>query len=236
MITKKTHDIAKTDFQAGASILLNKPLGWTSFKVVHEVRKAIQVKKVGHAGTLDPLATGLLILCSGKKTKEISGFQDLPKTYISTFTIGKRTKSMDAETEPFIERPYDHITNDMIHETANSFLGEIEQIPPMFSAVNVNGKKLYKYARKGKTVEREPRKVTIHSIKVLSITLPQIVFEISCSKGTYIRVIADDFGEKIGCGAYISSLQRTKIGQYPIEDALEVSELREIMAKHRPDA
>ncbi|MDP2302241.1 MAG: tRNA pseudouridine(55) synthase TruB [Ignavibacteria bacterium] len=227
MITKQSNNSSELNFEIGESILFDKPLNRTSFQVVYDLRKIIKVKKVGHAGTLDPKATGLLIICTGKKTKEITKFQDLQKTYTGTFTIGKTTQSMDSETEFENELPFEHYKEAEILSVRNSFLGEIEQIPPMYSAVNYGGEKLYKLARKGKTVHREPRKITVYQFEITKIDLPEIHFKIDCSKGTYIRVIAHDFGQKLGCGAYLSSLRRTKIGDYSVENAFSINEFRE---------
>lgn len=232
MVTKQTSDFSNLDFKSGEVLLINKPSGCTSFKVVNRVRKAINVRRVGHAGTLDPTATGLLILCTGKKTKEIYKYQGLNKTYKGTITLGLTSPSMDAERETKIHPLPENLDEKQIKNVRDQFIGEISQIPPMYSALKVNGKKLYKLARKGKTVKREPRKVTVYSFDILKIDLPDIHFEISCSKGTYIRVIANDFGEKLQCGGILSSLYRTKIGDYSVNDAIEVDEfLRKLEKK-----
>ncbi|WP_297839760.1 tRNA pseudouridine(55) synthase TruB [Ignavibacterium sp.] len=215
------------DFQSGEVILIDKPAFWSSFKVVHNVRKAIGVKKVGHAGTLDPFATGLLILCTGNKTKEITRYQDLKKTYTGVITLGKFSDSMDTETEIKDYPIPGDLNESKIIQTSKLFIGEIEQIPPMYSAVKKAGKSLYAYARKGKTVEREPRKVTVYNFDIEKISLPEIHFTIECSKGTYIRVIADDFGKALGTRAMLTSLRRTAIGDYKVEDALQVDEFVE---------
>ncbi|MFZ0455723.1 MAG: tRNA pseudouridine(55) synthase TruB [Ignavibacteriaceae bacterium] len=227
MITNDTIDYSKFDFDLGETILIDKPFRWTSFHVVHNLRKAVGVKKVGHAGTLDPMATGLLIVCTGKKTKEITTFQELEKTYTGIITLGKTTTSMDLETEIIEEKPFNNINEEMIFKAKEEFTGQILQIPPMYSAVKYKGKALYKYARKGKTVEREPREVFISKFNITNIELPDIHFEISCSKGTYIRVIANDLGISLGCGALLSSLRRTKIGNYNVENALLVDDFIE---------
>ncbi len=224
MLTKDTSDFSNIDFNSGEVILIDKPAEWTSFKIVHRIRKTVGVKKVGHAGTLDPLATGLLIVCTGKKTKEIYKYQNLNKTYSGTITLGKRSASMDLGSEVIEEKPVVGIDENKILEIRDSFLGKISQIPPMYSALKVDGKRLYDLARKGKTVEREPREVNIEEFKIEDITLPDIKFTIVCSKGTYIRVIADDFGNKLGCGALLSSLRRTKIGDYSVDNAFEIDE------------
>jgi tRNA pseudouridine55 synthase len=227
MITNDTNDYSKLDFDLGESILIDKPFKWTSFHVVHKIRKAIGVKKVGHAGTLDPMATGLLIICTGKKTKEIVNFQELEKTYTGFITLGKTTPSMDLETEIIEEKPLDNITEDKILNAKQEFIGQILQVPPMYSAVKYKGKSLYKFARKGKTVKREPRKVYISKFNITKMDLPNIHFEITCSKGTYIRAVANDLGASLGCGAVLSSLRRTKIGNYNVENALSVDDFTE---------
>ncbi|MEJ5263053.1 MAG: tRNA pseudouridine(55) synthase TruB [Ignavibacterium sp.] len=227
MITKKTMNQTHPDFQSGEVILIDKPAFWSSFKVVHKVRQAIGVKKVGHAGTLDPFATGLLILCTGNKTKEITKYQDLKKTYTGIITLGKYSDSMDTETEVKDFPIPENITEEKIFNAAKKFVGEIEQIPPMYSAVKKAGKSLYAYARKGKTVEREPRKVSVYRFDIDKIELPEIHFTIECSKGTYIRVIADDFGKSLGTRAMLTSLRRTLIGEYSVEDAFNVVEFVE---------
>lgn len=231
MITKATTDLSQIDFQSGEVLLIDKPIGWTSFKVVHVVRKLARVKKVGHAGTLDPRATGLLILCTGKKTKEITKYQETEKTYTGVITLGKSTASMDLETEVIEEKPVAGITEEIILGAKEEFTGEILQTPPMYSALKVGGKTLYNLARKGKTVKREPRKVTISKFEITKFDLPDISFEITCSKGTYIRVIADDLGRRLGCGGVLSSLRRTRIGDYSVNDALNIDEFEGIMAQ-----
>ena len=224
MITKATTDFSECDFSSGEVLLIDKPSGWSSFKVVRNVRKAAGVKKVGHAGTLDPMATGLLILCTGKKTKEISGFMNLKKTYTGVITLGKSTPSMDLETDITEERSFEGITEARINEIKEKFTGKILQVPPMYSAIKKDGKPLYKLARKGKVVEREPREIEIYSFIINRIELPEIYFEITCSKGTYIRVIANDFGNLLGSGGVLSALRRTGIGFYSVGDALEVDD------------
>lgn len=228
MITKKTNNFSGSNFETGEVILIDKTKGLTSFSVVHKVRKAVKVKKVGHAGTLDPEATGLLIVCTGKKTKEIYKYQDFDKTYTGIISLGKSSPSMDAETEFTEEKSIVGIGNDEIEIIRKSFLGKIEQMPPMYSAIKHKGKSLYEYARKGVEIKRETREITISKFEITKTDLPDIYFEIVCSKGTYIRVIADDFGKKLGCGAYLKSLRRTAIGEYKVEDAFEINEFRKI--------
>ncbi len=222
MITRETTDFSNVDFNSGEAILIDKPPGWTSFKVVHIIRKITGAKKVGHAGTLDPLATGLLILCTGKKTKEITKFQDAEKTYTGVITLGKKTLSMDLETEVIEEKTVSGIKESDIEKARDLFVGEILQTPPMYSALKVGGKTLYNLARKGKTVKREPRKVKVSEFLIKKIELPDVHFEISCSKGTYIRVIANDMGEMLGVGGVLSSLRRSRIGEFSVNNALKV--------------
>lgn len=225
MITKQTKDPQNLDYLAGQVILIDKPVNWTSFNVVSCVRRLTKVKKVGHAGTLDPLATGLLIVCTGKKTKEISEYQAQRKKYTGIITLGKSSPSMDLATEIAEKVLPDDLSEEKILSARNKFLGNIEQVPPMFSALKHNGKRLYKIAREGKEVERAPRQVEIFSFDIKKIELPDIHFEIACSKGTYIRVIADDFGKEVGCGGILSLLRRTEIGDYKVGDAFNLDEL-----------
>lgn len=236
MITKETISQNNADFQKGESILIDKPSGWSSFKAVYEVRKAAGVRKVGHAGTLDPMATGLLILCTGKMTKEISSFQDKEKTYTGMILLGKTSPSMDLESEISEEKSVEGITESDILAVRERFLGNILQTPPMYSALKVNGKRLYEMARKGKSVKREPREVNVSKFEITKIALPEVHFEINCSKGTYIRVIAHDFGQALGCGALLGSLRRTRIGEYSVDNALTPSEFAEFAAERRKSA
>ncbi len=226
MIKKETNNSEDIDFDSGEVILIDKPLKWSSFQAVYQIRKHSGVKKVGHAGTLDPLATGLLIICTGKKTKEITKYQELFKTYSGIITLGKKSSSMDSETELIEVGGMEKLSEGKILEVRKKFLGKITQTPPMYSAIKLNGKTLYKLARKGKTVKREPREVEIKRFDI-KLDLPNVYFEIECSKGTYIRVIANDFGEMLGCGGYLSSLRRTAIGNYNVESALNIEEFIE---------
>jgi tRNA pseudouridine55 synthase len=229
MITNKLVDLSHVDYASGEVVLIDKEKGKSSFNIVYRVRKIVNVKKIGHAGTLDPAATGLMIVCIGRsKTKEISMYQDLEKVYSGTIMLGKRTSSMDGETEVVEEKDFSFVTNELVEEARKSFLGNIQQIPPMFSALKQNGKRLYKLARKGIEVERQPREVTIYDFEITRIELPEIDFRIKCSKGTYIRVIANDFGEKLKCGGYLKSLRRESIGEYSVEDAFSVDEFMEL--------
>ena len=224
MITKQTKDPQNLDYLAGQVILIDKPVNRTSFNVVSCIRRLIKVKKVGHAGTLDPLATGLLIVCTGKKTKEISKYQAQRKKYTGIITLGKSSPSMDLATEITETVIQNDLSEDKILLARNKFLGNIEQVPPMFSALKHKGKSLYKLARAGKEVERAPRQVEIFSFDITKIELPDVYFEIACSKGTYIRVIADDFGKELGSGGILSLLRRTEIGDYRVDDAYNLDE------------
>lgn len=224
MIKRGTNSFSGCDFASGEIMLLDKPLKWTSFDVVNKIRIAVGVKKVGHAGTLDPMATGLLIICTGKKTKEISSFQDFEKKYTGSILLGKKSKSMDFETELVGNGDISSITDEDIYKVREKFVGTISQVPPMFSAVKFKGKSLYNIARKGKTIELKPREVTVSKFEILDIDRPHIKFEIICSKGTYIRSIANDFGEALGIGGVLSSLRRTGIGEYSVNDALTIDE------------
>jgi tRNA pseudouridine55 synthase len=231
MITKQATDLSVYNFEQGEEILIDKPFGWSSFKAVFKVRKAINVKKVGHSGTLDPYATGLLILCTGKKTKELTSFLASDKVYSGTFTLGKKTLSMDAETDVVLERPTENIEEKDILKARDAFIGKIFQMPPMYSALNHGGKKLYQLAREGKEVDRKLRVVYVHDFQITKIEMPLVYFEIKCSKGTYIRVIANDFGEKLGCGAYLSSLRRIKIGNISVDDAINADDFVDLAKK-----
>ena len=224
MIDNQTNDFAPLNFSDGEVILIDKPSGWTSFKVVNTIRKAIKVKKVGHAGTLDPMATGLLILSTGRKTKELEQYQNLNKTYTGTILLGKTSASMDTETEFTDHSIPDSVNKKLILSIRDEFLGETEQITPMYSAAKINGKRLYNLARKGMQVERKPRKIFVEKFEITEISLPEISFEIICSKGTYIRAIANDFGAKLGCGALLSRLRRRRIGEFDVDNALQVDD------------
>jgi tRNA pseudouridine55 synthase len=219
------------DYRSGELLLINKPYTWSSFQAVNKLKHALKRHpslllddqlvhlKIGHAGTLDPLATGLLIICTGKKTKEISSFQDLPKEYTGTFFIGATTPCYDKEKEVDATYPIEHITEELVRETAKSFVGEQEQVPPMFSAVKVDGKRLYKLARVGEEIELKARPINILEFEITRCKLPFVDFRIACTKGTYIRSIARDFGLALNSGAYLDTLCRTKIGHFSIEDA-----------------
>lgn len=211
-------------FEEGKVLLINKPLHWTSFDAVRKIRNLIRIKKVGHAGTLDPLATGLLIICTGKLTKKINEYQAQEKEYTGSFTLGATTPTYDLESEPQNFTNLDFITKYLLDETAKKFIGEIEQTPPIHSAVKQQGKPVYLAARKGHDVKLEPRKITIKEFEIIKIELPIVYFRVVCTTGTYIRSLANDFGEALGCGAYLSSLCRTRIGEFSLEDAMTIEE------------
>jgi tRNA pseudouridine55 synthase len=210
--------------EEGAVLLIDKPLKWTSFDVVNKIRYAGKFKKVGHAGTLDPLATGLLILCSGKKTKSIEQYQAQKKEYTGTILLGKTTPSFDLETKFDQSFEVTHITRELVEEVLENFKGEIEQIPPVFSAIKVKGKRAYESAREGKALELKSRKITIEEFEVDLNRLPEVDFRIVCSKGTYIRSIARDLGKALGSGGTLIALRRTKIGDFSVSNAMQVDE------------
>jgi len=217
-------------YKNGQILLIDKPLKWTSFQAVNKIRwhikQRFQIKKikVGHAGTLDPLASGLLIICTGKQTKEIHVYQGQEKEYTGTITIGATTPSYDLETEIDNTFPTAHITKELIHDTTKQFLGEIDQKPPIFSAIKKEGKRLYELARKGETAEIKSRKVTIDEFEITNINLPNIDFRVVCSKGTYIRSLAYDFGKALHSGGHLSALRRTKIGTFSVEKAKSIED------------
>ena len=218
------------DFIKGEVLLIDKPIEWTSFQVVNKlrwhIRQAFNLKKikVGHAGTLDPLATGLLVICTGKMTKQIDTFQNHIKTYTGTLELGSTTPSYDLETAIDQTFQTDHITTNLIHSTANQFIGEIDQFPPIFSALKKEGKRLYEFARAGQKVEILSRKVTIDEFKITAINETKIDFSVTCSKGTYIRSLAHDFGKALKSGAHLTALRRTKIGSFTIEEATSIED------------
>ena len=211
--------IEPLDFAEGQFLLIDKPFEWTSFDVVKKIRNSLRIKKIGHAGTLDPLATGLLILCTGKMTKQIDSYQAMEKEYTGTLVLGKTTPSIDLETDFDSETDISHLLEDEIFAASKKFLGKIEQIPPIYSAIKVDGKRLYMHARKGEVVEIQPRKVNIIEFSLTKVALPEIKFKVICSKGTYIRSLVRDFGEVLRVGAYMSKLKRTRIGEFKLENA-----------------
>jgi tRNA pseudouridine55 synthase len=211
----------------GSMLLIDKPLKWTSFDVVKKLKFAGKFKKIGHAGTLDPLATGLLILCTGKMTKQIDSFQAQEKEYTGTFVLGKTTPSIDLETEFDQEYSIGHINDDVLNKAKAKLTGPITQVPPIYSAIQVGGKRLYEFARKGQEVEIKSREVTVKSFEIDAVNFPEISFKIVCSKGTYIRSMVRDFGLLCDSGAYLSSLRRTKIGDFSVENALTIEQFIE---------
>ncbi|SDR95754.1 tRNA pseudouridine synthase B [Gillisia sp. Hel1_33_143] len=231
----QTKTITPEEFKEGQILLFDKPLNWTSFQLVNKarwlIRKSCNIKKikVGHAGTLDPLATGLLVICTGKFTKRIEQFQGQEKEYTGTFTLGATTPSYDMETEVDETFPIDHISENNITNVTFDFIGEIEQIPPVFSALKKDGKRLYEYARNGEDVEVKSRKVTITEFEITEIRFPEVDFRVVCSKGTYIRSLANDFGKALGSGAYLSALRRTRIGDFKVEDSIDLEAFQNLL-------
>jgi tRNA pseudouridine55 synthase len=202
-------------------LLIDKPLNWTSFDVVRKLRRLVRTKKIGHAGTLDPLATGLLILCTGKFTKRINEYMAQEKEYTGTMTLGASTPTYDLESEPVPQKDPADITPELVGKViAEQFTGAIDQIPPAHSAIKVDGKRVYELARKGKEVKLEPRRITVKVFEITAFCLPVLEFRVVCSTGTYIRSLANDLGAALGCGGYLSSLRRTRIGEYGVDQAL----------------
>ena len=228
-------ELSAEDFLTGQILLVDKPLTWSSFQAVNKLKYLLKRKynfsksfKIGHAGTLDPLATGLLIVCTGKFTKRIDEIQSQFKEYTGTFTVGATTPSYDLETEVNQTFPTEHITSELIQKTLQQFLGEIDQKPPIFSAIKKDGVRLYEHARAGETVEIPFRKTTIYEFEITRFELPEIDFRVQCSKGTYIRSLAFDFGKALNSGAYLSALRRTKIGDYSVDNAKLIPEFVEL--------
>lgn len=223
------------DFLKGETLLIDKPLGWTSFDVVNKIRSMIKYKmkinkiKVGHAGTLDPMATGLLIICTGKTTKKIELFQELEKEYTGTFVLGATTPSFDMETATDREFSVDHLTENLIREATEQFTGNIEQMPPIYSALQIKGERAYNLARDKKEVELKSRMVSIHAFDIIRTNLREVDFRIVCSKGTYIRALARDFGQALGTGAYLNKLRRTRIGKFKVDEALVIEQFEQIL-------
>lgn len=223
------------DFLEGEILLLNKPLYWTSFDLVNKIRFKLRyflkVKKikVGHAGTLDPLASGLMIVCTGKATKKIDQLTGLDKEYIATIKLGATTPTYDLESDVDQTFPTSHITLDFLEQHLEQFRGEIDQLPPIFSAIKVEGKKAYDLARKGHDVELKSRKITIHNIEVISFNLPDLTLRINCSKGTYIRSLANDIGKSLNSGGHLIALERTQIGEFTLGDAMTIEDFEKIM-------
>lgn len=225
-LKQKPIPAALTPFLEGKVLLLDKPIGWTSFNMVQKVRHLTKVAKVGHAGTLDPLATGLLIICTGKFTKQINNYMGMTKEYTGSMVIGATTPTYDLESEPENFQSIDHITEEQIKDATRQFIGEILQMPPQHSAIKKDGKRLYESARQGIEVKVDPRPITIESFEITHIQLPQIDFKVVCSTGTYIRSLVKDFGDVLGVGAYMSALRRTKIGAFNVDDAMQWENLQ----------
>ena len=225
-LKQKPIPAALTPFLEGKVLLLDKPIGWTSFNMVQKVRHLTKVTKVGHAGTLDPLATGLLIICTGKFTKQINTYMGMTKEYTGTLVIGATTPTYDLESEPENFQSIDHITEAQIKAATKQFVGAILQMPPQHSAIKKDGKRLYESARQGIEVKVDPRPITIESFEITHIDLPKIDFKVVCSTGTYIRSLVKDFGDALGVGAYMSALRRTKIGAFDVEDAMHWENLQ----------
>ena len=214
-------------FLEGKVLLMDKPLTWTSFKMIRRVRGLTYIAKVGHAGTLDPLATGLLIICTGKATKQINDYMGMDKEYIGTLVLGATTATFDLESEPENFKSINHLTVEQIYTATKQFVGEILQIPPQHSAIKKDGVRLYETARQGIEVKVDPRKVTIQNFEITKIDLPNIEFRVNCSTGTYIRSLVNDFGAALGVGAYMSALRRTKIGEFDVANAIQWEDLRD---------
>jgi tRNA pseudouridine55 synthase len=211
--------------ETGRVLLINKPFQWTSFDVVNKLRYRLKIKKIGHAGTLDPLATGLLIICTGKMTRRMEEFMGLEKEYTGKFILGKTTPSHDLETQVSEGQDISSLTHNQIHEATKALTGTVQQLPPMHSAIKIGGKRAYQYARRGQEIELKHREVEIKAFEITHIQLPEVSFRIVCSKGTYIRSIARDFGKALGVGAYLSELCRTRIGTFTLENALTIDEV-----------
>jgi tRNA pseudouridine55 synthase len=216
------------DLENGQILPVNKPLTWTSFDVVKKVRNILRIKKIGHAGTLDPLAEGLLILCTGKFTKKIEEIQAQEKEYTGHFTLGQTTPSFDLETEVDTEQDISFLTDEAIRAAVAGFVGTIQQVPPIYSAVKVNGERAYTLARRGEGAEIKAKTIEIKAFEITGIELPLVAFRVVCSKGTYIRSLARDFGLKLGCGAHLSKLVRTRIGDYTLDQALSVEDILQL--------
>lgn len=223
--------VIQQPYLEGKVILINKPLHWTSFDVVRKLRSLIQIKKIGHAGTLDPLATGLLIVCTGKFTKKINEYMAQEKEYTGTITLGAVTPTYDLESNPEQPKDFSFVTADMLQAATGRFSGDIQQLPPMFSAIKKDGVALYELARRGEAIELQPRSIYIRSFEITAIALPEVQFKVICSTGTYIRSLAHDYGAALGCGAYLSSLCRTRIGDFKNEEALNMEALEKLFGR-----
>jgi tRNA pseudouridine55 synthase len=220
-------------FEQGQVLLINKPYDWTSFDVVRKIRAMVRIKKVGHAGTLDPLATGLLILCTGKFTKRINEYMAQEKEYTGTFVLGATTPTYDLESIPENFAGYSSVTPGKLQAVAQQFTGTIDQVPPMHSAIKKDGMRVYELARRGETIELQPRKITISEFEITAVQLPEVHFRVVCSTGTYIRSLANDVGKALGCGAYLGSLCRTRIGMFTVKDAMTIEEAEQYITSLR---
>ncbi len=220
-----------TIFEQGQVLLIDKPLDWTSFDVVRKLRRLVKTKKIGHAGTLDPLATGLLILCTGKYTKRINEYMAREKEYTGRITLGAVTPTYDLESEPQDIKDYTFVTPVLLQEALKQFTGDILQVPPIHSAIKVGGKRVYELARKGKEVKLEPRPVTIKEFEITDLRLPVLEFRVVCSTGTYIRSLANDLGAALGCGGYLSALRRTRIGEFTVDQAMTMEQAEVYIAE-----
>lgn len=225
------------DFVTGEILAIDKPKGWTSFDAVKRLRGGLQRRlgvkkfKVGHAGTLDPLATGVLIVCTGKGTKRIDELQASDKEYVATLRLGATTPSFDLETDIDSEQPFEHISEEEIESALQQFRGDIMQVPPVYSAVKIDGKRAYKYARKGREVELKAKPLVISELEIIDYSKPYLILRVACSKGTYIRSLARDIGEALGCGAHLTDLRRTRIGSYKIEECMSIDEALDLIAR-----
>jgi tRNA pseudouridine55 synthase len=227
----KAQDLKLTEVHAGAMLLLDKPLTWTSFQAINKVKYLLKKPKIGHSGTLDPLASGLLIVCTGKWTKKLTDLIGLNKEYTGTIMIGATTPTFDLESSPTNQKAIDHITNEVIEHTRQKFVGNLLQYPPIHSAIKIDGKRAYELARDGKDVEIKPRSINILEFEITRIALPEIDFRVACTSGTYLRSLANDFGAALGVGGYLSALRRTKIGEHNVEDAYQLEDLIEVFSK-----
>ncbi len=227
-------EISHQKLELGQIVPIDKPADWTSFDVVNKLRYATKIRKVGHAGTLDPFATGLLLICFAKATKRVESLVGLPKEYISRFKFGVETDSHDVTGKVIKQVESFDFSRDDLESVLQNYRGEIEQIPPMFSALKVGGKRLYKLARAGKTISREARRVSIHMLEILELTKDECVLKIGCSKGTYVRALARDIGRDLQCGAYLSELRRTRIGDYHVDSAMKIEDFLSELKENKP--
>ncbi len=211
-------------YEDGKVLLIDKPVHWTSFDIIKKVRNSLRIKKVGHAGTLDPLASGLLIICTGKFTKKINEYMAKEKEYTGSFTLGAVTPTYDLESDPEQHKDTGSITEEMIRNAVVPFIGDIQQYPPIYSAIKKEGTALYQLARRGEDIDLQPRNIRIDAFEITAINMPVVEFRILCSTGTYIRSVAHDFGKSLGCGAYLSALRRTAIGEFKVQDAMSLDE------------